>query len=131
MANYFSGNKGRAVIVGIAADALKIFRWTYVSDKSLVDITNSLSFGKDQFIANLHSGEINAEGYMTDNALDNVFLNDSIVQGQEIQFDLYFDYADTSGFTNIDCIIDEFDFSMENSGNGKFKIKALISEPKI
>ena len=131
MANYFSGKSGRLVIDGFADDVFKISTWSYVSDKSLVEISNSLSFGKEQYIANLTSGNITAEGFMTNTLLDTVFDGTSLVQGQEVLFNLYFDYANTLGFTNIEAILDEFDFSMDNDGTGKFKITALLSEPKI
>lgn len=136
MANYFQGYKGRMVIDGYAPDVFKVNRWQYVSDKSLVDITNSLSFGKDQFIKNLTSGTITAEGYMTETLVTQVFDPNGaspLEQGQEVVFDLYFDYiANTKiGFENIDAIIDEFDFAVDNAGTGTFRIRALLNEPKI
>lgn len=133
---YFSGYLGRMVVQGFPENIFTVTNWSFVKDKGLVDVTNSLSFGKNQFIGNLRGGTIRADGYVTERLMEEVFNDDpldpSLESGQEVKFDLYFEFGDVNvGFTDIDAIIDELDFSMTIDGTGAFTVTARISEPKI
>jgi hypothetical protein len=133
---YFSGYLGRMVIDGFPDDVFTLTDWNYVYDKGLVEITNSLSFGTNQFIGNLRSGTISANGYVTERLMETVFNDDpndpALRPGLEAVFNLYFEYGNTDvGFTEIPTVIDELDFSMTVDGTGTFSVKARISEPRI
>jgi len=133
---YFSGFLGRMVIATFPDDIFTCTNWSYVKDKGLVDITNSLSFGKNQYIPNLQGGTIKADGYVTERLMEEIFNDDpnnpALAAGTEVKFDLYFEFGDVNiGFTDIDAIIDELDFSMTNDGTATFTVSARISEPKI
>ena len=133
---YFSGYLGRMVIATFPDDIFTCKNWSYVRDQGLVDITNSLSFGKSQYIPNLQGGTITADGYVTERLMEEVFnddpLNPLLDAGLEVKFDLYFEFSDLDiGFKDIDAIIDELDFAMSNDGTGTFTVTARISEPKI
>lgn len=126
---FFAGKSGNVKVDGYQ-NVLRVKSWNYVSDKTLLDITNSLSYGTDQFIATLTSGNITLNGFITKQWFDdniNVFLE----QGTEVKVDLYFDNANTIGFKDIDAIIDEFDFNLDLEGVGIYKMTLLRNEPKI
>lgn len=130
MPDYYAGKKGRMVVQGLSDDLLRMESWTYQEDRSNVEITNSLSFGKDQFIQNLQSGRIRGSGFVTNTLVTTIQGND-LMTGQEVKFDLYFDKAGNVGFKDIDAIIDEFEFEVSVDGTSKWRVTASVSEPRI
>lgn len=133
-AKYFAGKTGYATIEGFPAGRLKISSWNYVDDNNLVEITNTRSYGKQQFIGNLQGGTITCDGYMTDDLLNNLKPgnNQLLFGGKEVVFDLYLDYDafPKLGFTDIDAIIDDLTYGFDVNGVATFQIKANINEPK-
>ena len=126
---FFAGKSGNVKVAGYQ-NQLRVKSWSYVSDKTLLDITNSLSYGTDQFIATLTSGNIVLNGFITKQWFDDniaVFLE----QGTEVKVDLFFDNANNIGFKDIDAIVDEFDYSLDLEGVGTYKMTLLRNEPKI
>lgn len=130
MPDYYAGKKGRMVVQGLSDDLLRMESWSYQQDRSNVDITNSLSFGKDQFIPNLQSGRIRGSGFVTNTLVTTISSND-LRTGQEVKFDLYFDKDGNVGFKDIDAIIDDFEFEVTVDGASRWRVTASVSEPRI
>jgi hypothetical protein len=130
MSQYFAGKSATIKIDGYQ-NSLHARSWNYVSDKSLLDITNSLSFGKEQYIATLKAGTIVMEGYITDTLLNDIINNDIIVQGQEVIVDLFVNADSSLGFSNVDAIVDEFIFNTDINDASTYTMKLLLNEPKI
>lgn len=126
---FFAGKSGNVKVDGYQ-NVLRVKNWNYVSDKTLLDITNSLSYGTDQFIPTLNSGNITLNGYITKQWFDDN-IDAFLKQGTEVKVDLYFDNANTIGFKDIDAIVDEFDFNLDLEGVGIYKMTLLRNEPKI
>jgi hypothetical protein len=81
------------------------------------------------YIGNLNSGSVKAVGFMTDELLD-VINGNQLEIGSEVFFDLYLDAANTLGFTNVACVLDDITYNMDIQQVATFTITALISEPK-
>lgn len=131
-AKYFAGKNGFVNIVGFPNGLFKITDWTYIRDKGLIDITNTKSNGTTQYIGNLNAGSITASGYMTDALLEEALDEFSDFQGGvEVKFDLYLDFDSTPklGFTDIDAILDDIEFSDSIDGVAEFEIRALVNQP--
>lgn len=127
---YFAGKGGAVKVDGFDAP-LKVSEWNYVSDKSLLEITNSLSFAVSQYIPTIVTGSITLQGFVTDAMFNSIITPENLVQGQEVKVDLYFKKDGDIGFTNIDAIIDEFDYTLPIDGVGTYKMTLLRNEPKI
>jgi hypothetical protein len=126
---YFAGYLGGFNLVDLPEKLFKVHKWNFVKDKDLVDISNTNALGTQQFISNLNAGTIKATGYMTDDLLE--AINDFDIEiGSEVKFNLYFDQEESLGFTDIDCVIDDINFTMDIQSVGNFTISAVISEPK-
>lgn len=126
---YFAGYLGGFNLVDLPEKLFKVHKWSFVKDKGLVDISNTNALGTQQFISNLNAGTIKATGYMTDDLLEAI-NNFDIEIGSEVKFNLYFDQEESLGFTEIDCVIDDINFTMDIQSVGNFTISAVISEPK-
>jgi|688.fasta_scaffold1447693_2 hypothetical protein len=126
---FFAGKSGNVKVDGYQ-NVLRVKSWNYVSGKTLLDITNSLSYGTDQFISTLNSGNITLNGFITKQWFDDNIIA-FLEQGTEVKVDLYFDNANTIGFEDIDAVIDEFDFNLDLEGVGIYKMTLLRNEPKI
>jgi hypothetical protein len=126
---YFAGYLGGFNLVDLPEKLFKVHKWNFVKDKDLVDISNTNALGTQQFISNLNAGTIKATGYMTDDLLEAI-NNFDIEIGSEVKFNLYFDQEESLGFTDIDCVIDDINFTMDIQSVGNFTISAVISEPK-
>lgn len=143
MANYFSGKNGRLTIPdkamagqvvdsGLTNDELKLTSWEFTKVTTPVDISNTRSYGKEQYIGNLSGGTITAEGYMTDTFLESL-IQVNIEPGNYVKFDLYFDFnsAPKKGFFGINgvwAIIENFVFSDDYADTGAFSISAIVSD---
>lgn len=131
-AKYFAGKNGFVNIVGFPNGTFKINKWTYLTDKSLLEISNTKSQGTTQFIGNFNAGSISASGYMTDELLAEATDEFSDFHGGvEVKFDLYLDFDSIPklGFTDIDAILDDIQFSDTIDGVATFEIKALVNQP--
>lgn len=126
---YYAGFSGGFRIQDLPENLFKVNKWTYVQDKGLVDISNTNALGTEMYIGNLHSGSVKAVGFMTDELLD-VINNNQLEIGSEVFFDLYLDAANTLGFTNVACVLDDITYNMDIQQVATFTITALISEPK-
>jgi len=126
---YYAGFSGGFRIQDLPENLFKVNKWTYVQDKGLVDISNTNALGTEMYIGNLNSGSVKAVGFMTDELLD-VINNNQLEIGSEVFFDLYLDAANTLGFTNVACVLDDITYNMDIQQVATFTITALISEPK-
>jgi len=126
---YYAGFSGGFRIQDLPENLFKVNKWTYVQDKGLVDISNTNALGTEMYIGNLHSGSVKAVGFMTDELLD-VINGNQLEIGSEVFFDLYLDAANTLGFTNVACVLDDITYNMDIQQVATFTITALISEPK-
>lgn len=130
-AKYFSGKTGNFVIQAFDQNIFRMSSWNYVKDKGLVDISNTNAFGVEQYIGNLNSGSIQAEGLITDELLDLIINNNALQVGDEILVDLWVDEAALLGFQNLNAIVDDFTFDLGIDTAATYVLKALISEPKL
>jgi hypothetical protein len=126
---YFKGRNAN-IRVSATMNDLKAFRWSYAKDKSLIEITNSLSFGVDQFIASLDSGSVTVEGYMTDTFLSLINAG-NLEQGEEVEVDLWFNESGTLGFEDVPMIIEAYTFDVDINEASTYTLTLLRSEPKI
>jgi hypothetical protein len=126
---YYAGFSGGFRIQDLPENLFKVNKWTYVQDKGLVDISNTNALGTEMYIGNLNSGSVKAVGFMTDELLD-VINGNQLEIGSEVFFDLYLDAANTLGFTNVACVLDDITYNMDIQQVATFTITALISEPK-
>jgi len=130
--SYYQGYKGRFVLTDYDDDIFTFSSWTYRDENRIIDITNTYSNGKEQFIENLIGGTITGEGFLTQYLYEEV-ASKLLKPGQEIKVNLYlnWDANPKIGFTNIDAVIQDFETTVDVSGTATFTLNAVVSEPKL
>jgi len=136
---YFSGNQGYFTIADFE-EKFPISAWTYQEDRSNVDITSFRSkddskIGGEQYIANIYTGVITADGFMTEELYD-IFNNADIQGGLECKISLYFNYDEefplsNLGFEDLECIIDNVVWNMDVQSTSTFTLTANRAVPLI
>lgn len=139
MAIYFSGYQGYFTITGFE-EKFTINAWTYTEDRSNVDITNfrakdGSNIGGEQYIANIYTGVITADGFLTEELYE-IFNNADVQGGLECKISLYFNYDEdiplnNLGFEDLECIIDNIVFNMDIQSTATFTLTANLSVPVI
>lgn len=129
---YYQGHKGRFVLTDESNDIFTFSSWTYRDENRIVDISNTLANGKEQFIENLVGGTITGDGFLTQYLYDRV-ASKLLKPGQEIKVNLYLDWFVTPkiGFTDIDAVIQDFETNLDINGTATFTLTAVVSEPKL
>lgn len=129
---YYQGHKGRFVLTDYANDIFTFSSWTYRDENRIVDISNTLANGKEQYIENLVGGTITGDGFLTQYLYEEVAAK-LLKPGQEIKVNLYLDWTVTPklGFTDVDAVIQDFETNMDINGTATFTLTAVVSEPKL
>jgi hypothetical protein len=129
---YYQGYKGRFVLNTYPDNIFTFSSWTYRDENRIIDITNTYSNGKEQFIENLVGGTITGDGFLTQLLYEEV-ASKLLKPGQEIKVNLYLNWESNPklGFTSIDAVIQDFETTVDVSGTAKFTLNALVSDPKL
>jgi hypothetical protein len=129
---YYQGYKGRFVLTDYDNDIFTFSSWIYRDENRIIDISNTYSNGKEQFIENLIGGTITGEGFLTKYLYEEV-ASKLLKPGQEIKVNLYLNWESNPklGFTSIDAVIQDFETTVDVSGTATFTLNAVISEPKL